>query len=124
MLALTADFGGTRIKIGLVRDGEIIATEVLEAASRDGLAPRLMEITERMRLICRRSGVGIAACAGLGMAFPCLIDPKTQSICSAIDKYPDATRLDLTAWAHEQMGLPLVLENDANAALAGEWRRG
>src|SRR5207248_2646529 len=57
-------------------------------------------------------------------AFPCLIDPATQSICSTIDKYPDATQLDLKDWTRQQFALPLLLENDANAALAGEWQRG
>lgn len=124
MLALTADFGGTRIKIGLVRDHEIVVQEVVDASSRGGLAPRLPEIAERMKALCLRGGVGLDQCAGVGMALPCLIDPKTQSICSAIDKYPDATNLDLRGWARETLDLRLLLENDANAALAGEWQRG
>src|SRR5690606_25998850 len=37
---------------------------------------------------------------------------------------PDAPSLDLTGWCREAFGAPLVLENDANAAMIGEWRFG
>jgi len=39
-------------------------------------------------------------------------------------KYTDAADLDLTKWAANQWGIPLRLENDAKAALLGEWQFG
>jgi glucokinase len=123
-LALTGDFGGTRIKLGLVDDQRILAQRVVDAESRKGLEPLLRIIEQHFRELAREADVAVDECSGIGLAFPCLIDPKTQSICSTIDKYPDATRVDLKSWARDQLGLRLLLENDANAALAGEWQRG
>lgn len=124
MATLAVDLGGTRIKIGLVADGRVIQQTVIAAESRGGLRARLGEITEKLRSLCEAANLSVDRCDGIGMAFPCLIDPKTQRITSTIDKYPDATQIDLPEWAMQTLKLPLAVENDANAALAGEWRFG
>ena len=122
MSTIAIDFGGTRIKAGVVRDGRVAALRVLDAESRGGLAARLPVIVDAVRDICAEAGTTIAACAGIGVALPCIV--KGGKILSAIDKYPDATSMDLPAWSRQTLGLPLALENDANAALAGEWQFG
>jgi len=119
---IAIDFGGTRIKAGVVRDGRVAALRVLDAESRGGLAARLPVIVDAVRDVCAEAGTTIAACAGIGVALPCIV--KGGKILSAIDKYPDATSMDLPAWSRQTLGLPLALENDANAALAGEWQFG
>jgi glucokinase len=59
------------------------------------------------------------------MAVPFVVDPLGQRIPSAPrEKYPDASDIDLRAWARERFGLDLRIENDAHAALLGEWRHG
>jgi glucokinase len=56
---------------------------------------------------------------------PCLVDPVRQRIRSAPrEKYRDAGEIDLRAWARRRLGMALRLENDAHAALLGEWRHG
>jgi glucokinase len=60
-----------------------------------------------------------------GSAFPGLIDPRGSRVVSVPkQKYDDAPRLDLNDWSRRALGLPLRLENDAHAALLGEWRFG
>ena len=118
----TIDFGGTRIKAGVVRDGRVAALRVLDAESRGGLTARLPVIVDAVRDACAEAGTTINACAGIGVALPCIV--KGGRILSAIDKYPDAISMDLPAWSRQTLGLPLALENDANAALAGEWQYG
>lgn len=122
MLAL--DLGGTRIKLGLVRGGEVIAQDVIDAQAKAGIAARLPAIAEALRALCDRAGVKVADCGGIGMAFPSIIEPRSQRIMSTNDKYPDATQVDLVGWARSELGLPFRVENDANAALAGEWQYG
>jgi glucokinase len=122
MATIAIDFGGTRIKLGLIDQGETRAMRVIEAESRAGLATRLPAIQEAIRSAAADAEVSLKECRGIGMALPCLI--RGDRIVSTIDKYPDATQIDLPAWSSESLGLPLVLENDANAALAGEWRYG
>jgi glucokinase len=123
-IILAADLGGTRIKLGVVRGGSVLREGVLDAQARGGLAPKLREIEMSFRQLCDSAGVDIRRIGGLGMAFPSLIDPKTRTITSTNDKYPDAKGFDLTGWADATFGLPVAVENDANAALAGEWRYG
>ena len=41
MTALACDLGGTRMKIGLVRQGRVLAQTVEPANSKQGLAPQL-----------------------------------------------------------------------------------
>jgi glucokinase len=119
---IAIDFGGTRIKAGVVRAARVAALRVLDAESRGGLSARLPVIVDAVREACREAGTTLEACAGIGVALPCIV--KGGRILSTIDKYPDATSMDLPAWSRETLGLPLVLENDANAALAGEWQAG
>jgi len=119
---IAIDFGGTRIKIGVVQRGRVAALHVLDAESRGGLTARLPVIVDAVRAACAEAGTTTEGCAGIGMALPCIV--KAGRILSAIDKYPDATAMDLPAWARQTLGLPLALENDANAALAGEWQYG
>jgi len=58
------------------------------------------------------------------MAFPSLVDIQTNRVRTAYGKYDDATELDLARWARESLQMPLVIENDARAALIGEWKLG
>jgi glucokinase len=121
---LAVDLGGTRIKLGAIRAGRVLAQDVIDAESRAGLAGRLPAIVASLRSLCDRAGAKIDECAGIGLAFPSLIDPKTRVITSTNDKYPDAKGFDLVGWAKRELGLPIAVENDANAALAGEWQFG
>ena len=122
MSTIAIDFGGTRIKIGVVQHARVAGLRVIDAESRGGLTARLPVIVDAIRDACAEAGTTPQACAGIGMALPCIV--KGGRILSAIDKYPDATSMDLPAWARQTLGLPLALENDANAALAGEWQYG
>jgi glucokinase len=122
MPTVAIDFGGTRIKLGVVDRGRTLALRVLDAEARAGLAARLPAIEQAIRDACAEAGIPPASCRGVGMALPCLV--RGDRIVSAIDKYPDATTMDLPAWGRAALGLPVVVENDANAALAGEWQYG
>jgi glucokinase len=119
---LAIDFGGTRIKAGVVVDGRVAAIRVVDAESRGGLAARLPVIVDACRDACAEAGTSIDRAAGIGMGLPCIV--RGGRITSTIDKYPDAKSIDLPKWARDALGLPLALENDANAACAGEWQFG
>lgn len=121
---LAVDLGGTRIKLGVVRDASVLAQDVIEAQARGGLAARLGEIEAALRRLCESNNVSLGSLSAIGMAFPSLIDPRSGKITSTNDKYPDAKGFDLTGWARSAFGLPIAVENDANAALAGEWQFG
>jgi len=113
--------GGTRIKIGLVRRGKLIADASIQASAHISLAGRLVEIADQVDRLLAQTG---STPAGIGIAFPGIVDSVQFKILSRYVKYPDAQEVDLPGWAMRRWGIPLALENDARAALVGEWQYG
>lgn len=124
MKLLACDLGGTRIKVGLVEDGTLLAHEVIAAHSQLGLGTRLPELAAAFRRLVALHGLCLADVAGVAVSFPSLIEPGTGRILAEYGKYRDAPGLDLRAWARMELSLPLAIENDARMALIGEWRHG
>lgn len=116
---IAIDLGGTRIKLGLVEDGSVTARAVLPSVSAVGLAPRLQPLAEAIDAL--RGGRPVDA---VGFATPGIIDRRSRRITAINAKWSDAPGLDLATWARERWQAPLTMENDAVAALAGEWRCG
>jgi glucokinase len=125
MAVLAADIGGTRIKLGIVSQGRVIARTAIPAEPESGLAAALLRTEAAWRGLCQGLRVKPAELAAVGLAFPGLIYPPSGRILSApAGKFDDATSLNLHAWAQRCFSLPLTVSNDANAALAGEWHYG
>lgn len=115
------DMGGTRIKIGLVKDGVIIAASVIPASAHVTLEERLEQIADYVDGMLAENKCSLN---GIGIAFPGIVDSDKKIILSRYVKYPDAQSVNLTAWSDRRFGVPLALENDARAALVGEWQYG
>jgi len=113
--------GGTRIKIGLVHKGELIADASIAASAHISLAERLVEIGDQVDRLLTQTG---STPTGIGIAFPGIVDSVHHKILSRYVKYPDAQEVDLPDWAMRRWHIPLALENDARAALVGEWQYG
>jgi glucokinase len=124
--ALCIDLGGTRVKLGVVNpdDGRTLAGASIPAAAQGGLSATLPGVSAKLRELIASLGPALGECVGVGIALPSLIDAKAQKVRSTNDKYPDAKTFDLSHWSQQEFNLPCVIENDANAALAGEWRFG
>jgi glucokinase len=124
VITLAADFGGRRIKLGLVRDGQVAALKVLPANADQPLQTRLAAVADGLQALCAAAGVTSGACDGLGFAYPSIIDTRRARVVDHFGKFGDASQLDLRAWAKESLGLPLAIDNDARMALIGEWQYG
>jgi glucokinase len=124
MTVLACDVGGTRIKLGIVESGRILASEIIAAESGRGLAQALPRMTETLRALCSRIGIRPAQCRGVGIGFPALVNCDEGRVLNEYGKYCDAPDQDLGAWARESFDLPLAVDNDARVALLGEWRFG
>lgn len=124
MTILACDLGGTRMKIGVVRGGRVLARAVEPAHSHLGLAPQLPVLKAAWRRLLTRLKLTLADCIGVSVAFPSLVDCVTGRVLAETGKFDDAMRLDLREWARTELGLPLLIENDARMALIGEWRFG
>ncbi len=124
MKVLAVDLGGTHATCGLMQDREILARISVHFSDTSALAPLLPQLKEALSSLLVQAKTPVADIAGIGFGFCGLVDAQSNRITSTNDKYPDATKLDLSAWAHQQFGLPLQLENDARMALLGECHAG
>ena len=122
---LACDMGGTRIKLGLVRGGRVLARTELDARAHEGLGAALARVAGVTRKLCREAGARPGELTGFGLSFPGIIEPGTERILSTpAGKFDDAKDTDVRAVVERRLGLQAVVCNDANAALAGEWRYG
>jgi glucokinase len=113
--------GGTKIKLGLIHEGTIIAQASLAASSHINLTTRLAELADKVdELLAGHNAEPI----GIGIAFPGIIDNIRFKVLSKYVKYPDAQKVDFSKWARARWDIPVAVENDAKAALLGEWQFG
>lgn len=124
MTTLAVDFGGRRIKLGLVEDGAVRAQQVLPARAEVPLPMRLSAVATALRDLCQQHALRPESCAGIGLAYPSIIDTEHARILDHFEKFGDAADFDLRAWALTELGLPLAIDNDARMALVGEWLHG
>ncbi|WP_254157852.1 ROK family protein [Chryseosolibacter indicus] len=120
-VAVGIDMGGTKIKLGLIREGAIIAQSSLAASSHINLIARLAEIADKVDEMLAENN---AEPTGIGIAFPGIIDSTRYKVLSKYVKYPDSQGVNFSRWAIERWNIPVALENDAKAALIGEWQFG
>ncbi len=115
------DMGGTKIKLGLIDDGNVVAQASFGASSHINLITRLAETGDKVDELLAENN---AEPTGIGIAFPGIIDNVRYKVLSKYVKYPDAQDVDFSQWAIERWNIPVAVENDAKAALIGEWKFG
>lgn len=120
MRALALDMGGTHIGCGLVEEDRLLEHTSVDVEDRSNFAHLLPIVTEALQSLLRQAGIAANECAGIGLGFPGIVDARTTTIHSTLNKYVDAPSLDLSGWARETFNLPLRIENDARMALMGE----
>lgn len=122
MYYIGIDLGGTRIKIGLMKNATLIDKQVLFARSCNGLASHLSLIDEAIAAMLLEHGV--ARIQGVAMAFPGLVNPHTKKVLSTNQKYDDAASLDLITYYKQKWDASFFIDNDARMAAVGEWQFG
>ena len=117
MVSIAIDFGGSSIKLAVVKNGEILNREVVATKKGKGIRAHLSLIENAIKKLMSRIDVPIE---GIGIAFAGLVDSNNKRVISVNKKYEDALEFDFKEWINSRFGLPVILENDANAALLGE----
>ncbi|MFT3825294.1 MAG: ROK family protein [Chitinophagaceae bacterium] len=118
------DLGGTRVKIGMVANGAVIARSIVPAYSANGLASYLPVLQQEIDSLIAAHAPANAALHGIGLAFPGVVDTTRKQILQTNKKYDDATALDLNNWVQATWKVPFFMDNDARMATAGEWKYG
>ncbi|MBC7889673.1 MAG: ROK family protein [Ferruginibacter sp.] len=121
---IAIDLGGTIIKIGLLKNGQLIDRTQLMAISASGLSLQLPDLAKRIDSILFTNQLTSKDLSGIGVSFAGLVDSSSNKILSTNQKYDDGPSTDLVGWAFKKWGCPLFLENDARMALLGEWQYG
>ncbi|TGS17795.1 ROK family protein [Mesorhizobium sp. M2E.F.Ca.ET.209.01.1.1] len=121
-LALAFDLGGTELRGALIgRGGEVVARfsePTMTEAGSEAVIGRIIALAEKLLNDHPQAKViGIGACA------PGPLDPKAGIVIGppTLSGWHNVPMIDILS---RQFGLPVRLENDANAAALGEWRFG
>lgn len=118
--AIGIDFGGTSVKPGVVADGKIV--ELAERISTrdhqgsDALLGAVVRAVEALR--AKHPEV-----AALGAGLPGMVDSK-NGLVHELSNVPGWKDVGLTKLLEERTGLPVAIDNDANAATYAEWLYG
>ncbi|MGH3110418.1 MAG: ROK family protein [Gaiellaceae bacterium] len=115
-LVIGVDVGGTKILSGVVdRDGNVLRRNLVESpgTSEQDVLGALDACVEA--LLDDRVGA-------IGLGVPANLDRATGRVLRATNLPLDD--FDLAAHARSRFGLPVAVENDANAAALAEWKLG
>ncbi|MEY5009947.1 MAG: hypothetical protein RLZZ253_1086 [Verrucomicrobiota bacterium] len=116
--AIGIDFGGTTIKSGLVAGGNVLkrgtVVDTQKAGGLEDLLGALVGIVEELR------GEGVA---GVGVGLPGMVDAN-RGVVNQLTNVAGWNSVPLREILEKRTGLPVAIENDANAMAYGEWRHG
>ncbi|MFY9573221.1 MAG: ROK family protein [Blastocatellia bacterium] len=121
-LFIGIDLGGANLKGALVSDsGEIIHETRIEAEQRspDDLFSQVVQTALSLRDDKNAGG----RVAGIGVGIPGLVNRKTNRV-EVLPNLPALSEIDIRSELTSQTGLPVILDNDANAAAYGELQVG
>lgn len=125
MAVISMDLGGTRIKVGIIdAKGKMLAVTKIDAVAHAAIESNLQQINPSIHALIKQVGLTRDEIDGIGISVPSIVDTDANKVVSQYVKYGDANTFDFQKWAATEWGLPLYLENDARAALIGEWRYG
>jgi glucokinase len=116
------DLGGAALKGALVSASGNILHEKDAAAETQNPDQVFEQMVEMAKYLAGHKEAGGRA-AAIGIGVPGLVNSKTNRI-EILPSLPELTRVDVISEMSAQTGLPVVLDNDANAAAYGELQVG
>lgn len=122
--SIAVDMGGTTVKIGLFNNKDLMDVFTYSSNTEQDVCDLLTDLTNHIYQLMSTNNIQEKDVIGIGLAVPGIVDFKVKKIVSINDKYKAAEGFDLEGWFKEQTGFNIVLENDANAALLGEYSMG
>lgn len=125
MYYIGIDLGGTNVAAGVVNEkGDFLgqASVPYPRGAQDIDHAVADAIADAARGACRKAGVAVSDCKSLGVASAGSIDPEHGVVLHAWNLGLHGT--PLAKLVTDRLGLPALLENDANAAALGEFVAG
>jgi glucokinase len=118
------DLGGTKLR-AVVADLEgNISGEIIRPSEADEGPDRVIDrMIETLETAAKEAGIGLADLRAVGVASPGALD-LVHGLVTEAPQLPGWDGVPLVAIMTKRLGLPVLLENDANAAALGENRFG
>lgn len=124
MAVLAIDIGGTKLAAGVVdAGGRILARGEVPTIAAEGPTRVLERIVGLGKDLLGRSEVSVDAVRRIGVGCAGPVDRLAGLVLNP-PNLPGWTRVALADHLQQAFGLPVILENDANAAALGEFRHG
>jgi glucokinase len=120
------DIGGTTIKIALVRVGsgaephQIVKATAIDTRPQD---PGELTVRRMAAAVLELAEQAKQKVVGVGVGCPGLINDKTGVVVTSAN-LPHFRHLPLAELLRQELGVPVALQNDANAAALGEYEFG
>ena len=117
MVAIGIDVGGTKcLAVALANDGSILDSLTLPTATGVGIVEEVADLCTALA-----SRVGKAA-TSLGVGMPGTV--SHDGVVYLAPHLPEVRQLPMHALLSSQLGIPVVVDNDATCAGVAEWRNG
>ncbi len=123
MMILGVDMGGTKIKLGLIKEGEVAGICTIPSRENEGIEQALIRIDEEGEALLSSLGLNKNSLDGIGIGFPGIVDFCNNKVLST-PKYSDAIDFDFNKWVSSNFSIPLRMDNDSRLACLGEWKTG
>lgn len=114
MKTLAIDIGGTKFSMAVFDEDRLVVRESRSTDRKGGKDWMLAQIAEIARGWA--ISMGFERC-GIGFGGPVLFDRQRVALSTHVGGWSD---FDLTDWAVRELGVPAVMDNDANAGVLGE----
>lgn len=113
------DLGGAHARLGILpHGGELSTTTEVALAIGDGPGPVLTQVTAALREMATTQPDG-GRLLGVGICLPGPVDVARRALDSP-SRMPGWSGFDVGSWLEDALGVPAVVENDANAMAVGE----
>lgn len=122
-LVIGIDLGGTNMQIGVVDPlYKIPGRSKKKTRANEGMQKVLDRIVDGVSEACQEAGVAVKDIAALGIGAPGAIDPAAGVVVQA----PNLNwhNVPLAMLLKKRLNIPVVVDNDVNVAVYGEWRLG
>jgi glucokinase len=125
---LGVDLGGTNVRAAVIdRAGHQIGSGRAASQATDGVEITVGQIVHAAKTAISSAGVAVSDVAGMGIGAPGHIDPAGGTVKWAPNFYQNGQPYRNIALAEPiqmQLGVPVLMGNDANVAALGEYRFG
>lgn len=118
--ALGVDIGGTNTVVGLVdREGNVLGTDSVKTQSLPVLEEYVKTVSNMARELLKKHNVALSNVVGMGIGAP-----NANYYTGNIEKAPNLPwkqdKVPLAKMISDELGIPVKITNDANAAALGE----